>query len=149
MMSLNVGGSLLFVKRLTTVSAPTTSIEGEVFKSLIEDRPTPCIILKNLVKQEEIDARDDYKELEASVEEELNRYGQCLKVHCPRPPLFGDPHSVSGFGKVYARFATEDEAEKAKHVSLFIIKCYLHSQYTEEGSMAELWKQYITLWKNS
>lgn len=116
MMGLKVGENLLFVKRLTTISAPATSIEGEVFKSLIEDKPTPCLCLKNLVKPEEIDARDDYKELEASVEEEMSRYGSCLKAHCPRPPLFGDPYSVPGYGKVYVRFETEDDAEKAKHV---------------------------------
>jgi hypothetical protein len=71
MMGLKVGDTVLFVKRLTTISAPSTTIEGEVFKSLIEDKPTCCIILKNLVKQEEIDARDDYKDLEASVDEEM------------------------------------------------------------------------------
>ena len=40
MMGLKVSDQLLFVKRLTTISAPTTSMEGEVFKSLIEDKPT-------------------------------------------------------------------------------------------------------------
>lgn len=119
MMGLKVGEHVLFVKRLTTISAPSTSLEGEVFKSLIEDRPTMCIVIKNAVKPEEIEARDDYKELEQSVEEEMNRYGQCLKVHCPRPPLFGDPYSVAGYGKIYVRFTLEDEAERAKHVSIY------------------------------
>ena len=119
MMGLKVAENLLFVKRLTTISAPSTSLEGEVFKSLIEDKPTCCLLIKNLVKPEEIDARDDYKELEASVEEEMNRYGQCLKAYCPRPPLFGDPYSVPGFGKVYVRFDNEIDSEKAKHVKIF------------------------------
>lgn len=66
---------------------------------------------------EEINGREEYKELEAAVDEEMQRYGQCLKVHCPRPPLFGDPYSVAGFGKVYVKFNTEEESEKAKHVS--------------------------------
>jgi hypothetical protein len=95
---------VLHVKRLTTISAPTTSIEGEVFKSLIEDKPTACLVLKNVIKLEEIECRDDYKELEWDVEDEMNRYGKCLKVHVPRPPIFGDPNSVPGFGKVYVRF---------------------------------------------
>ena len=116
MMGLKVEDSVLFVKRLTTISAPSTSLEGEVFKSLIEDKPTTCLVLKNVVKLEEIESRDDYKELEYDVEDEMNRYGKCQKVHVPRPPLFGDPYSVSGFGKVYVRFSTELEAEKAKHV---------------------------------
>ena len=115
MMGLKVEDHVLFVKRLTTISAPTTSIEGEVFKSLIEDKPTPCLVLKNVVKLEEIDSRDDYKEIEIDVEEEMNRYGKCLKVHVPRPPIFGDPSSVPGFGKVYVRFSNEQEAERAKH----------------------------------
>ena len=42
-------------KRLTTVSAPSTSLEGEVFKSLIEDKPTCCLVMKNVVKLEEIE----------------------------------------------------------------------------------------------
>ena len=70
----------------------------------MEDKPTSCLILKNVVKLEEIESRDDYKELELDIEEEMNRYGVCLKLHVPRPPLFGDPYSVVGFGKVYVRF---------------------------------------------
>mmetsp|Transcript_34327 Transcript_34327/g.33537 ORF Transcript_34327/g.33537 Transcript_34327/m.33537 type:complete len:144 (+) Transcript_34327:812-1243(+) len=115
MMGLKVGESVLFVKRLTTISAPTTSVDGEVFKSLIEDKPTTCLVLRNCVKLDEMDQREDYKELEQEIEEEMKRYGRGVKVHVPRPPLFGDPFSVSGFGKVYVRFNTEEEAEKAKH----------------------------------
>lgn len=55
MMGLKVEESVLYVKRLTTISAPSTSMEGEVFKSLIEDKPTCCLILKNLVNPKEID----------------------------------------------------------------------------------------------
>jgi RNA recognition motif-containing protein len=91
MMGLKVEEQVLFVKRLTTISAPTTSLEGEVFKNLIEDKPTPCLMLKNCVRLEEMTDRDDYKDLEGSVEEEMARFGQVVKVHCPRPPLFGDP----------------------------------------------------------
>ena len=97
-------GSVLFVKRLTTISAPATQIEGEVFKALIEDKPTECLILKNCLSLEEMTERDDYKELEIAVEEEMNKYGKVVKVHCPRPPIFGDPYSVPGVGKVYVKF---------------------------------------------
>ena len=45
----------------------------------------------------------------------MSRFGVVVKVHCPRPPLFGDPTSVPGVGKVYVRFTNEDDAEKAKH----------------------------------
>lgn len=115
MMGLKVDDCVLFVKRMTTISAPTTSLEGEVFKALIEDRPTSCLVLKGLVKLEEMTERDDYRELEQSVFEEMNRFGKCERVNCPRPPLFGDPLSVPGVGKVYAKFISEDDAEKAKH----------------------------------
>lgn len=114
-MGFKIGDYVLHVKRMTTVSAPTTTIEGEVFKSLIEDKPTPCLVLKNVVSLEEIDSRDDYREMELSIEEEMNRYGVCLKAHVPRPPLFGDASSVPGFGKGYVRFSNEADAEKAKH----------------------------------
>lgn len=75
MMGLKVDENVLFVKKLTTISAPTTSLEGEVFKSLIEDKPTSCLVLKNCVKLAEMTERDDYKELEATVEEEFSKYG--------------------------------------------------------------------------
>lgn len=58
--------------------------------------------------------REDYKELEESVMEEMSRYGTCLRVYCPRPPMFGGAESVSGFGKVYVRFQNEVDSEKAK-----------------------------------
>jgi hypothetical protein len=112
MMGLKVGEGVLYVKRLTTISAPTANIDGEMFKSLLDDDPTPCLMIRNLVKKEEIESREDYKELEDAVDEEMQRYGTCLKVHCPRPPMFGEPEL--GFGKVYVRFSTEREAERAK-----------------------------------
>lgn len=48
----------------------------------------------------------------------MNRYGKCLKVHTPRPPMFGEPYSVQGFGKIFVRFSNEEEAERAKHVNI-------------------------------
>ena len=89
-----------------------------MFKALIEDKPTKCLVLTGCVKMDEIECREDYKEIEIDVYEEMIRYGRCLKVHCPRPPLFGDPGSEPGFGKVYVKFEKEDEAERCKH-SLF------------------------------
>ena len=78
----------------------------------------------------------------------MNRYGKCLKVHAPRPPLFGDPFSVVGFGKVYAKFATEDDAEKAKHVNIYIVFIFLYRLYSGEGLMGELLRQ-LTIQKRS
>ena len=99
---------VLFVKRISTISAPVNSLAGgEVFKSLIEDKPTNCLVLKGCVKQEEIESRDDYKEIELDVYDEMIRYGNCMKVHCPRPPLFGSAESEPGFGKVYVKFETD------------------------------------------
>lgn len=115
MMGFHIEDFVLFVKRLTTISAPTNNLEGEVFKMLIEDKPTCCLVLKNCVKLEEIDSRDDYKELEYDIEDEMMRYGKVHKIHIPRPPMFGDPYSEPGFGKVYVKFGNEEEAEKAKH----------------------------------
>lgn len=55
MMGFKIEDQVLFAKRLTTISAPNTSMEGEIFKSLIEDKPTCCLVIKNLVKPSEID----------------------------------------------------------------------------------------------
>ena len=48
----------------------------------------------------------------------MMRYGKCLKVEVPRPPLFGDPESLPSFGKVFVMFTTAEEAERAK-IALF------------------------------
>ena len=70
------------------------------------------------MKLEEIEERIDYKELEFDVQDEMMRYGKCLKVEVPRPPLFGDPESLPAFGKVFVMFTTSEESERAK-IALF------------------------------
>jgi RNA recognition motif. (a.k.a. RRM, RBD, or RNP domain) len=67
MMGLKVGEGVLYVKRLTTLATPTANIEGEVFKSLLDDTPTPCLMLRNLLQKDEMENLQDYKELELSV----------------------------------------------------------------------------------
>ena len=48
----------------------------------------------------------------------MRRYGNCLRVEVPRPPLFGDPYEMPGFGKAFAVFSAQEEAERAK-IALF------------------------------
>ena len=43
MMGLKIENQVLFVKKITSISAPTTDGTGEVFKALIEDKPTKCL----------------------------------------------------------------------------------------------------------
>jgi splicing factor U2AF subunit len=114
MMGLKVGEGILFVKRLQTIVTHSANLDGEVFKSLLDDQPTPCLMLRNIVHKDEVESRDDYKEIEDSVQEEMMRYGNCLRVHCPRPPMFGSAEQILGYGKVYVRFSNELESEKAK-----------------------------------
>ena len=120
MMGLKIEDQVLFVKKITSISAPTQEGSGEVFKALIEDKPTKCLCLKNLVNIEgnEIEERFDYKELEFDIQDEMNRYGKCIKVEVPRPPLFGDPYDMPGFGKAFVLFSATSEAERAK-IALF------------------------------
>ena len=118
MMGLKIDDQILFVKKITSISAPTQDGTGEMFKALIEDKPTKCLCLKNLVRLEEIEERIDYKELELDVQDEMQRYGKCLRVDVPRPPLFGDPFDMPGFSKVFVLFSSEQEAERAK-IALF------------------------------
>lgn len=118
MMGLKIEDQILYVKKITSISAPTQDGTGEVFKALIEDKPTLCLCLKNLVSLEEIEERMDYKELEFDVQDEMMRYGKCVKVEVPRPPLFGDPYDMPGFSKVFALFSTTEEADRAK-IALF------------------------------
>ena len=80
MMGLKIEDQILFVKKITSISAPTQEGSGEVFKALIEDKPTKCLCLKNVVNLDEIEERMDYKELEFDIQDEMLRYGKCLKV---------------------------------------------------------------------
>ena len=57
---------------------------------------------------------EDFKELEFDVGDEMIKYGRVMRTHVPRPPKYGDPFSLSGFGKVYVRFGNKADAEKAK-----------------------------------
>jgi hypothetical protein len=42
------------------------------------------------------------------------RYGKVIKVCVPRPPLYGDPFTTQGYGRVYVRFKELEEAKRAK-----------------------------------
>ena len=114
MMGLRIEDNHLFVKKITSINTPAKEGSGEMFKALIEDKPTACLCLKNVVNVEEIEERIDYKELEFDVMDEMKRYGHCMEVVAPRPPLFGDPMAMPGFGKVFVLFSCAEEAEKAK-----------------------------------
>ena len=118
MIGLKIEDQVLFVKKITSISAPTVDGTGEVFKALIEDKPTRCLCLKNVVKLDEIEERFDYLELEFDIKDEMMRYGKCEKVVVPRPPLFGDPYSMPGFSKAFALFSNPADAERAK-IALF------------------------------
>jgi len=119
MTGLKVEDSILLTKKqgnmvIGAMGGATEGGEEEVFQALIEDRPTPVLCLKNVVDLAEIGSRMDYKELEFDVKEEMQRYGSCVKVVAPRPPMFGDPHSMPGFGRVFVQFKVSEEAERAK-----------------------------------
>jgi len=62
----------------------------------------------------EVESRIDYKELEFDVEDEMIRYGKVVRVVVPRPPLFNDPYTMPGYGRVYVRFKETEEAMRAK-----------------------------------
>jgi hypothetical protein len=118
MMGLNVDKSVLLTKKPSGILLMGHEGEGnrddEVFQSLIEDRPTPCLVIRNLIAMEEITSRMDYKDFEFDVKDEMDKYGECRKVIAPRPPMFGDPASTPGHGKVFVQFSVTEEAEKAK-----------------------------------
>ena len=67
---------------------------------------------------EEIEERIDYKELEFDVHDEMMRWGRVRRVVVPRPPIFGDPYSISGFGKVFVLFDNPSEATAAKQIAV-------------------------------
>ena len=78
--------------------------DTEVFRQVVDDKPSCCLVLNNIVSQHENQDPEDYKELEFDVQDEMVKYGKVLRTHVPRPPKYGDPNTVKGFGKVYIRY---------------------------------------------
>lgn len=123
MMGLQVKNKYLYVKKCLppTEDELIKEIGGEniadheIFKQIIEDKATKCLVLKNVVELAENHEPEDFKELEFDVGDEMVRYGQVVRTHVPRPPKYGDPYLSKGFGKVYVRFSNEKEAENAKN----------------------------------
>eukprot|EP00356_Strombidium_inclinatum_P004793 CAMPEP_0170495968 /NCGR_PEP_ID=MMETSP0208-20121228/19499_1 /TAXON_ID=197538 /ORGANISM="Strombidium inclinatum, Strain S3" /LENGTH=122 /DNA_ID=CAMNT_0010772385 /DNA_START=753 /DNA_END=1118 /DNA_ORIENTATION=- len=122
MMGLNVGNNkTLLVKK---AEPPTeeemaeqlgdTKLEGEIFKQVIDEKVSSCIVLKGCVQPRDDFSHEDYKEMEFDFKDEMARFGRVLRCHLPRPPKYGDPYLLRGFGKVYVRFASEEDATKAK-----------------------------------
>jgi len=103
-MGMVIGGNILQAKKLTTLTSDVNDVENRIFKNLIEDKPTHCLMLRNVLKLNEIDSRNDYEELEQSVTKEMERYGTVITVHTPKPRKNGDTQGVAGFGKVYVRY---------------------------------------------
>ena len=98
--------------------------------------------IKGIVKTEEIVSRIDYKELEFDIEDEMIRYGKCIRVCVPRPPLYGEPSSMPGFGRVYVRFREVEEAKRAKEAMLkrrFNSRVPECQFYPEERFVKGLW----------
>lgn len=115
-MGMTIGDKVLMAKR---GEAPDLEDdEGgevvEVFRELVEQKPTTCLVLKNIVQVNENFEPEDYKELEFDVQDELVKYGKVVRTHVPRPPKFGDPFLLKGFGKVYVRFESIEGAKLAK-----------------------------------
>ena len=95
---------------------------------MIDDRPSPCLVLHNVVNPAENQDPEDYKELEFDVQDELVKYGKVLRTHIPRPPKHGDPYQMKGFGKCYVRFETTDAATSAKRA---LFKRRFNDRYVE------------------
>jgi hypothetical protein len=117
MTGLQLGSRVLMVKRAEPPSfeeigddAEGELIESEVFKDLFDVKPSCCLVMKNIVQVTENHEDEDFKELEFDVRDEMVRYGEVERVHVPRPPRFGDPFLLKGFGKVYVKFRSVDEA---------------------------------------
>jgi hypothetical protein len=49
--------------------------ETEIFRQIIDDKPTSCLVLKNLVSLQENHEPEDFKELEFDVQDEMVNYG--------------------------------------------------------------------------
>ena len=122
MMGLEINKKVLYVAKCQPPTDEELELEfggafmgdSEIFKQVIDDKPTSCLVMKNCVFAREDFTHEDYKELEFDIKDELVKYGDVKRCHLPRPPKYGDPHLLKGFGKVFVRYANEKDAENAK-----------------------------------
>lgn len=116
MLGLKIEDEVLQVKKMQPGEGPQTFGDtGEVFRQMLDDKPTYCLLIKNVVPPEGLEQRIDYKEMEFDIQDEVNKYGRSLKVSVPRPPLFGDPNQTPGFGNAFILMATIEDAQKVKN----------------------------------
>ena len=91
MTGLEVGKNILYVKKVqapTEEENPEIAEQGaneEVFRQIIEDKATSCLVIKNLVSLAENHQPEDFKELEFDIQDEMVKYGKVLRTHVPRP----------------------------------------------------------------
>ena len=111
MIGLKIEDEVLQVKKLAPGEGPQTFGDtGEVFRQLLDDKPTYCLMIKNVVPAEGLEQRIDYKEMEFSIQDNCNKYGQTLIVEFIKAPLFGDPAQTPGFGHAFVLESTIDDA---------------------------------------
>jgi hypothetical protein len=115
MIGLKIEDEVLQVKKLMPGEGSQTYTEtGEVFRQMLDDKPTYCLMIKDVVKPSGLENRIDYKEMEFDIQDEVNQYGKSICVKVPRPPLFGDPMQTPGFGHAFVLMASVEDAQKAK-----------------------------------
>jgi hypothetical protein len=120
MMGTQVGQSVLHVKKCQPPTEDELAeelgdaAENEIFRQIIEDKATNCLVINNLVSLLENHTPEDFKELEFDIQDEMVKYGTVIRTHVPRPPKYGDPYAQKGLGKAYVRYETVEQAEAAK-----------------------------------
>jgi hypothetical protein len=68
MLGLKIEDEVLQVKKMQPgEGAQNFGETGEVFRQLLDDKPTYCLMIKNVVKPEGLDQRIDYKEMEFDI----------------------------------------------------------------------------------
>ena len=74
MIGMRMGDKVLIVKKCQPPTEEEIALqygevpeENEIFRQIIDDRPTSCLVLKNVVSLQENHEPEDFKELEFDV----------------------------------------------------------------------------------
>jgi len=72
---------------------------------------TQVLVLMNMVTAEELVDPSEYDDILQDVREECSKFGQLLEINIPRPST--DDSDVPGLGKVFLKYSSDVEAQKA------------------------------------
>lgn len=123
---MQVGDKTLTVRRASSSAGGNTATHASMGTSVVQDggaaRPpvsanvlltssTTVVELRNVVTKEEVANDEEFEDIKDDMEEEAGKFGKLESVVIPRPR--DGPGMEAGIGRVFLKYSTKEEAERA------------------------------------